>query len=130
IHVDARIGTNPADVHLQKHIIRAVMLDFLYRERPLKPGEPYVAAPTWFVCGVIENQRRKERGVNAGFFRTLVQTNKLPPIDNFLNGRGLDLGTAAAAFHSACAMVFVEMLVEQPEGKMRLAQLMKSWPDS
>jgi hypothetical protein len=130
IHVDARIGANPADVHLQKHIIRAVMLDFLYRERPLKPGEPYVEAPWWFVCGVIENQRRKERGVDAAFFRTLVQTNKLPPIDKFLNGHGVDLGTAAATFDSACAMVFVEMLVEQPEGKMRLAQLMKSWPDT
>jgi hypothetical protein len=131
IHVDARIGKNPADVHLQKHIIRAVMLDFLYRDRPaLKPGEPYVEAPWWFVCGVIENQRRKDRGVNAGFFRTLLETNKLPPIEQFLNGHGMDLGSAAAAFDSACAMVFVETLIEQPEGKTRLAQLLRSWPDA
>jgi hypothetical protein len=130
IHVDARIGENPGDVHLQKHVIRAVMLDFLYRDRPaLNPGEPYVEAPWWFVCGVIENQRRKERGIDAGFFRQLVQTNKLPSIDQFLNGHGLELGTAAAAFDSACALVFVETLVEQPDGKMRLAQLMRSWPD-
>src|SRR4051812_28121633 len=33
IHVDVRVGQNPADVHLQKHIIRAVMLDFMYRDR-------------------------------------------------------------------------------------------------
>lgn len=130
IHVDARIGKNPADVHLEKHIIRAVMLDFIYRGRPpLNAGEEYIEAPWWFVCGVIENQRRKDRGVDASFFRRLVQTNKLPPIDQFLDGRGLDLGAAAAAFDSACAMVFVEMLVEQPEGKQRLAQLMRSWPD-
>ena len=131
IHVDARIGKNPADVHLQKHIIRAVMLDFIYRDRPpLNPGEAYVEAPWWFVCGVIENQRRKDRGTDASFFRRLVETNKLPPINQFLDGRGLDLGTAAAAFDSACAMVFVEMLIEQPEGKARLAQLLRSWPET
>lgn len=130
IHVDVRFGKNPADVHLQKHIIRAVMLDFLYRDRSsLDPGQQYVEAPWWFVCGVIENQRRRDRGVDAGFFRGLVQTNRLPPIDQFLNGHGLELGTTAAAFDSACAMVFVEMLIEQPAGKARLAQLMRTWPD-
>lgn len=130
IHVDVRYGKNPADVHLQKHIVRAVMLDLLYRDRPrLNPGERYVEAPWWFVCGVIENERRKERGVDANFFRQLVQANKLPPIDQFLNGHGLDLGATAAAFDSACAMVFVEMLIEQPDGKTRLAQLMRNWPD-
>jgi hypothetical protein len=130
IHVDARIGDNPADVHLQKHIIRAVMLDFLYRDRAaLKPGEAYVEAPWWFVCGVIENYYRKDRGVDAGFYRKLVATNKLPSIEQFLDGRGLDLGATAAAFDSACALAFVDMLIGQPDGKSRLASLMRSWPD-
>jgi hypothetical protein len=130
IHVDARIGDNPADIFLQKHIIRAVMLDFLYRERPaLKAGEEYVEAPWWFVCGVIENYRRKDRGIDAGFYRRLVTTNKLPPIEQFLDGRGLDLGATAAAFDSACALAFVDMLIGQPDGKNRLATLMRSWPD-
>jgi hypothetical protein len=130
IHVDARIGDNPADIHLQKHIIRAVMLDFLYRDRPaLRPGEAYVEAPWWFVCGVIENQRRKDRGIDAGFYRRLVATNKLPPIEQFLDGRGLDLGATAAAFDSACALAFVDMLTGQPDGKNRLGALMRSWPD-
>jgi hypothetical protein len=130
IHVDARIGDNPADIHLQKHIIRAVMLDFLYRDRSaINAGEAYVEAPWWFVCGVIENYRRKDRGIDAGFYRRLVTTNKLPPIEQFLDGRGLDLGTTAAAFDSACALAFVDMLVGQPDGKNRLAALMRSWPD-
>jgi len=131
IHVDVRFGKNPADVHLQRHIIRAVMLDFLYRDRPpLKSGESYVEAPWWFVCGVIENYRRKDRGIDAGFFRRLVTTNKLPPVDQFLQGRGMELGGTAAAFDSACALVFVEMLLEQPDGRIRLANLMRSWPDT
>jgi hypothetical protein len=130
IHVDARIGKNPADIHLQKHIIRAVMLDFTYRDRPLPPaGEAYAEAPWWFVCGVIENYRRKDRGIDAGFYRRLVETNKLPSIEQFLDGRGLDLGATAAAFDSACALAFVDMLVSQPDGKVRLANLMRSWPD-
>lgn len=130
IHVDARFGKNPADVHLQKHVIRAVMLDFLYRGRKaLGAGEQYVEAPWWFICGVIENLRRKDRGIDSSFFRRLVETNRLPLIEQFLKGHGLELGATAAAFDSACAMVLVEMLVEQPDGKIRLAKLMRSWPD-
>jgi hypothetical protein len=130
IHVDVHIGQNPADVHLQKHIIRAVMLDFMYRDRkPIEAGETYVEAPWWFICGVIEHQRRKDIGVDAGFFRNLLKNNGLPPIEQFLQGHGMELGTTAAAFDSACAFAFVEMLLDQPEGKARLANLLRTWPD-
>jgi hypothetical protein len=130
IHVDVQVGQNPADVYLQKHIIRAIMLDFMYRGRkPLEAGERYVEAPWWFIYGVIEHQRRKDLGIDAGFFRNLVKNNKMPSIEQFLDGHGLELGATAVAFDSACAFAFVEMLIDQPDGKRRLANFLHSWPD-
>lgn len=131
IQVGVKVGSNPAAVNLQRHIIRAVMLDFMYRDRKkeVQSGVAYVEAPWWFVSGVIEHKRRLDVGVDSGFFRHLVETNKMPPIERFLAGHGMELGETAAAFDSACALVMVEMLLEHPDGKTRLANLIRMWPE-
>jgi hypothetical protein len=130
IQIGVTIGSNPAAVHLQKHIIRAVLLDFMYRDRPPQPGEPYAEAPWWFVSAVIEEVRRRDFGVESGLYRRLIETNKLPALTDVLAGRGRELGPTATAFDNACAHVLLRLLLDQPEGKARLAQLLRDWPDA
>jgi hypothetical protein len=130
IQVHARIGDDPASDPLLRHVVRAVMLDFIYRDRK-KPeaGQPYAEAPWWFVAGALESVRRRDHGVAADLYRRLVETNKLPPIEQVLAGRGDELGGTAAAFDGACAMAFVQLLLEQSDGATRLASLLRAWPD-
>src|SRR6478609_3919566 len=64
IQVRVKIGGDPAAVHLEKHIIRAVLLDVMYRERPQpQAGSVYPEPPWWVVSGIIEINRRRDRGV-------------------------------------------------------------------
>lgn len=130
IQLAVAIGTDPAAVHLQKHIIRAVLLDYIYRDHPPEGGDSYVEAPWWLVSGAIEKFRQRDFGVNSEVFQRLIEINKLPDIATFLNGHGQDIGGSAAAFDNACAHAFLQLLVEQPEGKARLAQLVRHWPDA
>ncbi len=130
IQLGVTIGDDPATVHLQKHIIRAVALDYMYRDRPPQAGEAYAEAPWWFVSGVIEKIRQRDLGVDSGLFQRLIETNKLPPVTDILAGHGEELGSAAAAFDNACAHSLLQLLIEQPEGKARLAQLLRNWPDA
>jgi hypothetical protein len=130
IQLRVSIGDDPSAVHLQKHIIRAILLDFIYRDRPaIKPGERYVEAPWWFIAGAIEKFRERDLGVEADLFRRLVETNKLPALQDLLNGRGEELGGTAAAFDRMCALALLQLLLEQPEAKPRLAKLIRDWPD-
>ncbi len=125
----AYLGTEPTDINLQKHLIRAVLLEYMYRRGAPADGT-YVEPPWWLVEGTVELLRRKETGVEPRFFRTLIETNKLPPITSFLAQKPDELGPTALAVDRSLAMCLVQLLVEQPGGRDRLASLVRAWPES
>jgi len=127
--ITAHLGTEPTDINLQKHIIRAVLLEYMYRRGTL-PESTYAEPPWWLVEGAVEVMRRRESGVEPSFFRTLIETNKLPPITSFLEQKPDELGPTALAVDRSLAMCLVQLLVEQPGGRDRLASLVRAWPES
>jgi hypothetical protein len=129
ILLNVRIGDDPAAVNLQRHIVRAVLLEFAYRDRKVQGGMPVIEPPWWLVAGAIESFRRQDTGVDSDLFRRLVETNKMPSIGQFLTQHTDDLGTAAQALDSACAMALVQSLLEQSGSAAGLAHLMKLWPE-
>jgi len=129
IELDVRIGADPAAVNLQKHIIRAVLLEFAYRDRKVRGGMPVVEPPWWLVAGAVEIFRRQDGGVDSDLFRRLVETNRMPPIEQFLTQHTDDLGATAQTFDGACAMALVQSLLDQPDGPACLANLVRQWPD-
>ena len=131
IEIDAVIGADPSVVNLRRQIVRAVLLEIAYRDRPpVRGGEPYLEAPWWFVDGAIEIFRRRDLGVDSDLFRRLVENNKMPPIGEFLGLRAGGLGATAEAIDAACAMGLVQLLIEQPNGRANLARLVRRWPDT
>ncbi|HEX8294993.1 MAG TPA: hypothetical protein VF593_01730 [Chthoniobacteraceae bacterium] len=129
IEVVARIGNHPGDVHLQKHLIRAVLLELMYRKDGVRAGATYAEPPWWLIEGAIQIFRRKDSGTDTDLFGKLVETNKLPPIENFLAQKPDELGATALAMDHALAMCLVQLLVEQPNGRNHLAALLRSWPE-
>jgi hypothetical protein len=131
IEIDVEIGTDLAAVNLRKQIVRAVLLEIAYRDRPpVRGGEEYCEAPWWLVDGAIEILRRRDLGVDSDLFRRLVQNNKMPPIEQFLGLCAGGLGATAEAIDSACAMGLVQLLIEQPNGRANLSRLVRHWPES
>ncbi len=131
IDIDAEIGPDPAAVNLRKQVVRAVLLEIAYRARPpVRGGEAYREAPWWLVDGAIETFRRRDLGVDSALFQRLVENNKMPPIERFLELRADGLGATAEAIDAACAMGLVQLLVEQPNGRANLGRLVRRWPDT
>lgn len=129
IEIDVSIGTDPAAVNLQRHIVRAVLLEFAYRERPVRGGQAIVEPPWWVVAATVESIREQDHGVDSALFRRLVETNKMPTIEHFLSQHPDDLGEAAQAMDDACAMALVQLLIEQPGGQNSLVRLLRQWPE-
>jgi hypothetical protein len=129
IEILARVGSEPADVNLQKHLIRAVLLEYMYR-RGIPESGAYVEPPWWIVEGAVELLRQRDGGPEPAFFRTLIETNKLPPITSFLAEKPDELGPTSLAVDRALAMCLLQLLVEQPDGRRHLATLLRSWPES
>jgi hypothetical protein len=128
IEINVRIGEDPAAVHLQKQIVRALLLGYSYGTGGLGRGDHFVEAPWWVVEGALQIFRRRDLGVDSGLFKRLVSTGQLPPIEDFLVEKPAELGPAALAMDSSCAMALVELLLEQPGGRDSLARLLREWP--
>lgn len=128
VEIQVRIGSDPADVFLQKQILRALLLTYSYGSAGIKPDEVFVEAPWWVVEGALQMFRRRDRGVETAFFKKLVATGQLPPIDEFLIEKPADIGPTALAMDHSCAMALLDLLVEQPRGRGGLAQFIRDWP--
>jgi hypothetical protein len=130
IEINVKIGADPSAVNMQKLLLRALLLEYAYRGIPVTGGSSYVEAPWWVVEGLIEIERRREAGIDSDLFRRLVETNHLPPIENFLMEKPEELGPTALAVDRALAMGLLQMLVEQPDGRVSLAHFIRDWPQS
>ncbi len=131
IDIDVEIRGDLAVINLRKQIVRAMLLEFSYRNRPpIRGGEAYREAPWWLVDGAIEIFRRQDVGVDSELFRRLVENNKMPTIEQFLELRADGLGATAEAIDAACAMGLVQSLLEQPNGRANLARLVRRWPET
>lgn len=130
IELNVKIGADPAAVNMQKLILRALLLEYAYRGHPVAGGASYVEAPWWVVEGLIEIERRRDAGLDSDLFRRLVETNHLPPIENFLTEKPEELGPTALAVDRALAMGLLQMLVEQPDGRVNLGHFIRDWPQS
>jgi len=120
-------------VNLQKHIVRALMLEYSYREHPelIRAGISYTEAPWWLLEGALQIMARRDTGLDTDLFKRIVDVNRLPPIGKFLAGAPHDFdGTAVESMDQACAMCLVQLLEEQPGGHASLANLLRHWPES
>ena len=130
VQIDVRIGEDPAAVHLQRQIVRAVLLEYAYREAGVQGGTEFREAPWWVIEGCIQLARQRESGANTGLFKRLLETNKLPPLESFLVEKPDELGAAARSLDRVLAGCLVQLLAGQPKGRAGLAHLVRAWPQS
>lgn len=130
VQIDVRIGRDPSAVNLQRHVIRAVLLEYAYRDVGVKGGEAFRESPWWIIEGCMELARQREHGPNTDIFRRLLEINKLPPIENFLMDRPDELGSTIRALDRSLAACLVQLLATQPDGRAGLARIVRGWPAS
>jgi hypothetical protein len=128
VEMNVRIGDDPASIFLQKHVIRAVLMEMGYRNREIQPGKPLVEAPWWLVEGIIQSFRRRDGDLNADVFKSIADHSKLPPLDKFVSQPPLLLRGAGGDVDRACAMCLVEALLSLPNGPQNLARFVHEWP--
>lgn len=130
VQIDVRIGDDPAAVNLQRQIVRAVLLEYAYREAGVQGGTEFREAPWWVTEGCLQLARQRENGPNTDVFKRLLETNKLPPLESFLIEKPDELGGAVRSLDRTLATCLVQLLTTQPGGRAGLARLVRAWPQS
>lgn len=131
IEIGVRIGENPADIFLQKHLVRAVLLEYAYREAPwaVRGGESYAEPPWWLVEGIVQSLRLAQPNANSQLFRGLLEANHIPTLEHFMEARPSGFGPAAESIEQACALCLVQLLAEQPDGRGSLRRMLRRLPE-
>jgi hypothetical protein len=130
VAIDVKIGKDPADVNLQRQIIRAVYLEYAYRERGVQGGMVFREAPWWLIEGTIQVLRQRQGTTDSAIYQRLIEANKLPSIEAFIAETPERLGAAFEAADRAMAGGLVQLLITQPNGPANLARFVKAWPAS
>ena len=131
IDVVVRVGADPREVYLQRHLVRAMLIEMSYRDRPPpRTNQSYTEPPWWMVEGLIELVRVRNGAGGTDIFKSIVNTEKLPALERFLAQPPAHLDTVAGAVDRACAMCLIEALLGLPNGGANLMRFLKSWPDA
>jgi len=131
VGVDFWFGRLTAREGLDKLIIRAVLMEMIYR-RPgsVRAGEPYRLPPWWLEDGVLLLRRQRDVGLDPAPFRALMQSQKLPSVEGVLCADpSRKISRTAAAMDALFGYALLKLLLEQPEGRAGLAGLLKGWPE-
>jgi hypothetical protein len=129
IQMRVQIGDDPVGLNFRKHIAAAVLLEIMHRGRPeLGEGERYSDAPWWVAAGISQAIREREFGAEPDFFKRLLETNRFPPVEDFLKFNPETPGPAGQRIDEALSFALLQMLWQQPEGKSKLGQMIRHWP--
>lgn len=131
VDVSVRVGDDPSRVFLQRHIVRALLLEMEYRDRPaVRGGERFSQPPWWLSEGLLQGIRAHAGQRDPDIFKSIVTTEKLPSLEKILSQPPLHLDGAAGAVDRASAFALTGALLRLPAGPANLGRFIRAWPDA
>ena len=120
LQLDLTISKN-LDVSLvERELLRAVLLEMIYRKQPnITAGAVLVEPPDWLIDGVLALAPGRDRGP---LIEALVNTGTPLPLEKFLRQRSGVLDFTGRTLYRAYSFALVQMLLDQKNGAARLAQ--------
>jgi hypothetical protein len=128
IDIQVTVGEDPAAVHLQKHIIRAVLLEIAYRQH--QEATQVIEPPWWLVEGILHAMYQRTYGPDSDLFQSIVKAEHLPQVDRLVSAPPMELGETGKIVDRACAYALVQALLEMPEGSANLTRFISTWSTS
>jgi hypothetical protein len=128
LQLDLTISKN-VDVSLvERELLRAILLEMVYREQPhITVGAVLVEPPDWLIDGALALVPGRERGP---LIDAIVNTEKPLPLEKFLQQRLGFLDSTGRALYRAYAFVLVQMLLDEKNGGAQLAKYIDHLYDS
>ena len=131
VELSIRLGQDPSDIHFQEQLVKAILLEFAYRNRPpVKAGTEYIEPPDWMVQGIIQLLLKRTQGTDSDIFKSLVDSNHLMTLRQFVTQKNVDLDSASEALYQAYSLCLVTLLRQADNGPYHLAQFLRTLPDS
>ena len=128
LQLDLTISTNVDVSLLERELLRAILLEMIYRKQPqVVAGAMLVEPPDWLIDGALALCPGHEQG---SLIDAIANTGKPPSLENFLRQRPALLDSAGRTLYRAYAFALVQMLLEGKSGGAQLAGYIGRLSDS
>jgi hypothetical protein len=122
LQLDLTIGADVDVLVIQREILRALLLEMMYRRHPdLPAGTVYVQPPEWLVEGVLVAAPGQDRAPLVEALAPLLTSNKVTPLPEFLRQNPALLDSPAQLLYRAYAFALLQFLIDEPAGPSHLA---------
>jgi hypothetical protein len=119
LQLDLTISKNVDVSLLERELLRAILLEMVYRKQPhITAGAVLVEPPDWLIDGVLALAPGRDRGP---LVEAVANTDKLLPLEKFLGQRPGSLDSTGRTLYRAYAFAFVQLLLEGKNGAAELA---------
>ena len=116
---------------VERELLRAILVEMMYRQRGNIPaGVPYVTPPDWLVEGMLASQPGRDCDEDAALLRTVVASKKIAPFEDVVRQQRAQLDAPSQQFHAAYSWALVQLLLDAPDGRSRLARFITDLPDA
>ena len=120
LQFDLTIGENIDATLVERELLRAILLEMIYRSEPdVAPGTAFVEPPDWLLDGVLALTPGRNRGP---LVEALLVSVKRMSLAEFLQQRPALVDSAARLLYRAYSLSLVELLVDGIDGHSRLAR--------
>jgi hypothetical protein len=105
---------------IERELARVILLEMIYRNQTgIIPGDAYVDPPNWLVDGLLEASTLNPD--RASLVSMLSVPLRAPSLQEFLEQRPATLDSTSRQLYRAYSFVFVELLTESFDGRVRLS---------
>jgi hypothetical protein len=129
LRLDVVIGSGVSRPEIRRELLRALLLERIYRAQPNIPaGAAYVSPPDWFLEGVPSQQSDLTRDRVTAILALPVAAKNVLTLEKFLAQRPELLDAPARNLYRAYAFSLVDLLSHAPDGPHRLTQFILDLP--
>jgi hypothetical protein len=116
---------------VQAELLRAILIEMMYRERSdIRPGSSYVTPPDWLVEGVLALQAGDGVDDDIDLLRAEMARQKISSVDEIVRQKSALLDFASRRIFRAYARALVRLLLDSPGDHLNLARFIEQLPDA
>ena len=120
LQFDLTIGENIDATLVERELLRAILLEMIYRSEPdVAPGTAFVEPPDWLLEGVLALTPGRDRGP---LVEALLVSVKRMSLEKFLQQRPALVDSPGRLLYRAYSLSLVQLLVGGIDGRSRLAR--------
>ena len=131
IQLDLALGADLSGPAVEREILRAVLLERMYRDRADTPaGTPYVAPPDWLLEGMLALAHEDDATAASRSLGTVIVANRVLSFHDFLRQQPGLLDSPSRALYRGYSAAMLSMLLDSTAGASGLQRFVASLPEA